>query len=52
MSVNATGGPLAMLRPIVSLAFAAFTWIVAFPIVWLAVRRLQRPKKEDARPLK
>ncbi|HEY2898979.1 MAG TPA: hypothetical protein VGL59_00275 [Polyangia bacterium] len=50
MSVNNTGGPLAMLRPIVSVASAALTWIVAFPIVWLVVRRLRRPKKEDVPP--
>lgn len=51
LSDNDSGGPLSMLRPIISLAFAAFTWIIVFPVVWLVVRRLRRQKKEAVRPL-
>jgi len=51
LSENSTG-PLSALQSIISLAFAALTWIVAFPVVWLVVQRFRRPKKEDVRPLK
>jgi len=44
------GGAVGALGPIVAMAYAAFTWIVAFPIAWLVVRMIRGPGKAGSRP--